>query len=147
MTGRKRRQVWRRCVTTGGNPVCLPKWYFNLSCGHSTSFFFFPLDPFRLFSPPEIGPGTLRQHWLWHTGSDWGSDGTLKEASSLRPSLPALWSTSRHTRRSQQSDTLLCVHWRHSAPLWWGHSVLQRSDLMQETVDIKHMVNTQILYG
>lgn len=39
MTGRKRWQGWRGCVTTGGNPVCLPKWYFNLRCGPQLRFF------------------------------------------------------------------------------------------------------------
>lgn len=39
VTGRKRWQVWRGCAAAGGNPVCLPKWYFNLSCGLQPGLF------------------------------------------------------------------------------------------------------------
>ena len=139
VTGRKKRQGWRGCVTTGGNPVCLPKWYFNLSCR---------LQP-RFFSPGSFQAFFTSWNWAWDVkttltlarGAATGEVTGLSKKFPPSLSLTALWSTSHHTRNSQQADTPPQVPRRFSVPHWWGHSLLQGSDLMTEStpVEIKHI--------
>lgn len=99
VTGRKKRQGWRGCVTTGGNPVCLPKWYFNLSCR---------LQP-RFFSPGSFQAFFTSWNWAWDvkTTLTLARGAATGEVTGLLKKFPP--STS-HCLRSDQRHITLDIH-------------------------------------